>query len=60
MLNTNLMTQEEAKQFCFDSGGHLAGYDSLAEQVDVEQQFVKNVSRGATPPHPAPLHPSGR
>ncbi len=43
MLNTSLMTQEEAQQFCIDNGGHLAGYDSLAEQVAVEQQFIKDV-----------------
>lgn len=43
MLNTSLMTQEDAQQFCIDNGGHLAGYDSLAEQVAVEQQFIKDV-----------------
>ncbi len=45
ILNTTLMSQAAAQQFCIDNGGHLAGYDSLAEQVAVEQQFIKDVSK---------------
>ena len=45
MLNTEPMTQEAAHQFCFENGGHLAAYDSLPEQVDVEQRYIKDVSR---------------
>jgi hypothetical protein len=47
MLNTNPMTQKDAQQFCFDNGGHLPGYDSLAEQIDVEQTYIKGVSAAA-------------
>jgi nitrous oxide reductase accessory protein NosL len=47
MLNTNLLSQEDAQTFCNDQGGHLAGYDSLAEQIEVEQRFIKDVGGSA-------------
>jgi hypothetical protein len=48
MLNTNLLSQEDAQTFCNDQGGHLAGYDSLAEQIEVEQRFIKDVGGSRT------------
>lgn len=44
MLNTHLTTFSAAHQFCNDSGGHLAGWDSLAEQTEVEQYYIDQVS----------------
>jgi hypothetical protein len=43
-LNTHYMTFEDAQQYCNDTGGHLAGWDSRAEQLEVEQYYISQAS----------------
>lgn len=45
ILNTNYMNASAAQQYCNDSGGHLAGWDNRAEQSEVEQYYIEQVSR---------------
>ncbi len=43
-FNDNQTTQET---YCNSIGGHLASYDSQAEQNEVEQAFIKQVGQAA-------------
>ena len=45
ILNTNYMNASAAQQYCNDSGGHLVGWDSRAEQSEVEQYYIDQVGR---------------
>ena len=40
LLNTTYSPQKQAEQACQLNGGHLVGYDRLAEQVAVENCFI--------------------
>ena len=43
ILNTNPTSFKSAQTFCNTQGGHLASWDSYAEQYEVEQYFVGQV-----------------
>ena len=43
ILSTSAASEAEAQAFCNDQGGHLASYESLEEQYEVEQAFVARV-----------------
>jgi hypothetical protein len=40
LLNTSYSNQKQAETSCQANGGHLVGYDALAEQVAVENCFI--------------------
>jgi hypothetical protein len=42
-LSTHLLNQTQHESYCNSIGGHLASWDSLAEQNEVEQAFIKMV-----------------
>ena len=41
ILNTRKLNFTFAERFCNDQGGHLASWNSKAEQIEVEQYFIK-------------------
>jgi hypothetical protein len=53
VLNTNRMVQPEAEAACNTHGGHLAYYQSLFEQSEVEQQYI---NAGLLYPNYMPLY----
>ena len=42
ILNTSFVTRNDAEERCRCDGGHLATFDSSAEQQEVEQYFISN------------------
>ncbi len=69
ILNTNPTSFRSAQTFCNAQGGHLASWDSYAEQYEVEQYFVNQVrvlascrpAQGAAPAKgPAPAASAAR
>ena len=43
IYNTTMTDNKNAHKICNSQGGHLVAYQSLEEQVDVEQYFIKQV-----------------
>ena len=46
IYNTTMTDNKNAHKMCNSQGGHLVAYQSLEEQVDVEQYFIKQVRAG--------------
>jgi hypothetical protein len=54
LVNTRGASLQAAQQFCVDKGGHLATYDSMDQQSEVELALITKV--GQPPPLDPPLH----
>ncbi len=46
MFNNYNYTYSQAEEECQKQGGHLASYETVQEQLDVEQFLISNVSSG--------------
>jgi hypothetical protein len=43
VLNTNFTSQKDAQTMCNSLGGHLVAWTGYAEQLEVEQYYIKQV-----------------